>query len=136
MTDKAPAAPGEQQTWRLDRRRVGILGEEETAGEYRRLGYDIFDANYHSPFGELDLVAAKENTLVFIEVRTRDSDSDITPAETVDAHKQRRLVATAKYYLAAFPEAAERDIRFDVVEVFYEGGYRCRIHRIENAFTL
>ena len=117
---------------------MGILGEEETAGEYRRLGYDIFDANYHSPFGELDLVAAKENTLVFIEVRTRDSDSDITPAETVDTHKQRRLVATAKHYLAAFPELAERDIRFDVAEVYAPEGAATREPRIvyiENAFS-
>lgn len=120
----------------LDRRRLGVFGEEQAAGEYRRLGYNILSANYHAPFGELDLIAAQENLLVFIEVRTRDAHAAITPAQTVDAAKRRKLLATANHYLAAFPELANCDMRFDVVEVFYEGGYRCRINRIENAFTL
>ncbi len=122
-------------TFYLDRRRLGIFGEEQAAAEYRRLGFQILAANYHCPFGELDLVAFREKQLVFIEVRTRDARSDITPAETVDAVKQRKLTASARHFLAAFPEWAGMDMRFDVVEVFYKGGYRCKLHCIENAFT-
>lgn len=120
----------------LDRRKIGILGEESAAIHYREDGYDIFSANYHSRFGELDLVAFRDNTVVFVEVRTRDARAVITPAETVDHHKQRKLILTARSYLANYPELNDYNMRFDVVEVFYEGGYRCRINRIENAFSL
>lgn len=126
-----PTTPEEH----LDRRRVGILGEETAAVAYRRLGYDIIGANFRSPYGEIDLIAQRKNLLVFIEVRTREAGAVITPAQTVDAHKRRRIVLTAQHFLARCPQLAKSDIRFDVVEAFYEGGYRCRLNRIENAFT-
>ena len=120
----------------LDRQRLGVFGEEQAAAEYRRLGYIILAANYRCPFGELDLIALRSQLLAFIEVRIRDIRSPITPAQTVDAAKQRRLTATARHFLAAVPEWSQSDMRFDVCEVFYEGEYRYRLNRIENAFTL
>ncbi len=125
-----------EPAFRLDRRRVGILGEEAAAAEYRRLGYDILSANYHSRFGELDLVVIRDHTVAFVEVRTRDASSPITPAETVDRNKQRKLILTTQNFLQKFPELNGYDMRFDVMEVYYEGEYRCRTNRIENAFTL
>ncbi len=121
---------------RLDRQRLGVFGEETAAAEYRRLGYDILEANYHSRFGELDLIACSDKYIVFVEVRTRDATAAITPAETVTAPKQRKLILTAQHYLLQNPELADMAMRFDVVEVFYHGGYDCRLNRIENAFTL
>lgn len=126
----------QQASFHLDRQRLGVFGEEIAAAEYRRLGYDIFEANYHSRFGELDLIACSENCIVFVEVRTRDATAAITPAETVTIHKQRRLILTAQHYLQQNPELADMAMRFDVVEVFYHGGYDYRLNRIENAFTL
>lgn len=120
----------------LDRRRLGAFGEETAAGDYRSLGYLVSAANYHSPFGEIDLIVSRGACLVFVEVRTRDTRASVTPAETVDAGKQRRIILTARHFLSGHPELAGMDMRFDVFEVFYEGGYRCRTHRIENAFTL
>lgn len=126
----------EEPSLYLDRQRLGVFGEEKAAAEYRRLGYHILAANYHSPFGELDLVAFFDSLLIFIEVRTRDAQAAITPAETVDERKQQKLIATAKHFLVRYPELANFDMRFDVVEVFYEGDYKCTLHRIENAFSL
>lgn len=133
---KKKREPEPEQKIYLDPQRLGVFGEEEAARSYRRLGYIILDANYRCPFGELDLVALRDNMLVFAEVRTRDAHAEITPAETVDAAKQQRLIATAKHFLRRYPEYADCDMRFDVIEVFYEGGYDCHLNRIENAFTL
>ena len=126
----------EKQAFRLDRQRLGVLGEETAAASYREDGYDILDANYHCRFGELDLVAYNGKHLVFIEVRTREVGSLVSPAETVDGKKQHKLVLTAQHYLLQNPELQDLNMRFDVVEVFYSGGYNCTVNRIENAFTL
>ena len=122
--------------FRLDRHRLGVLGEEKAAVSYREDGYDILDANYRCRFGELDLVAFNGTCLVFIEVRTREKGALVSPAETVDGRKQHKLVLTAQHYLLQNPELRDLAMRFDVVEVFYSGGYDCTVHRIENAFTL
>ena len=50
--------------------------------------------------------------------------------------KQQKLILTAQYYLLQNPELKDFNMRFDVVEVFYSGGYDCTINRIENAFSL
>ena len=125
-----------EPTLHLDRHRLGVLGEEKAAVSYREDGYDILDANYHCRFGELDLVAFDGKYLVFIEVRTREVGALVSPAETVDGRKQHKLILTAQYYLLQNPEFRDFAMRFDVVEVFYSGGYDCTVRRIENAFTL
>jgi len=120
----------------LDRRRLGILGEQAAAKMYRNLGYLGLATNFHCRYGELDLVFRKGDDIVFAEVRTRDAGAVITPAETVTYAKQQRVITTAEYYLSIRPWLSGCNMQFDVVEVFYEGEYRCRVHRIENAFTL
>ncbi len=120
----------------LDPWRLGVFGEEETAADYRYRGYVLIGVNYKCRFGELDLVAVKDNWLVFIEVRTRRAGSMVSPAESIDIHKRRRIIAAAQHYLLRFPELNEYNMRFDVAEVIYEGGYRRTINIIENAFTL
>ena len=126
----------DEPAFRLDRRKVGILGEETAAAQYRKVGYIILDANFHSRFGELDLVAFRDDVVVFVEVRTRDENAEITPAETVDVHKRRKLILAAQNFLVMNPDLNEFSMRFDVVEVFYMGGYNCRSNRIENAFSV
>ena len=123
-------------SFRLDRQRLGVFGEEQAAVSYREDGYDILDANYRCRFGELDLVAFDGTYLVFVEVRTREVGALVSPAETVDSRKQHRIVLTAQHYLLQNPELRDLNMRFDVVEVFYSGGYDCTVNRIENAFTL
>ena len=125
-----------QEKLYLDRQRLGVFGEEQAAVAYRKLGFDILDANYHCRFGEMDLIACRDDLVVFIEVRTRDAKAIISPAETVDNRKQQKLILTAQYYLLQNPELKDFNMRFAVVEVFYSGGYDCTINRIENAFSL
>ncbi len=90
--------------------------KERLAGDYlQQRGLRLIACNYRCRFGEIDLVMREAETLVFVEVRFRKSSRYGTPAETVDTHKQRRLAATASYYLREHPTNAP--CRFDVLAV-------------------
>jgi putative endonuclease len=114
------------------RRQRGDRGEALAAEELRRLGFRILARNYACRSGEVDLVADEGGCLCFVEVRSRRTGSAVSPAETVDRRKQRRIVAAAKHYLAR--TGVPRAIRFDVasVELADEGGDR--IELLRNAF--
>lgn len=115
---------------------LGRLGEEYAAGIYRRHGYEILTRNYYVRGGELDIVAANDSFLVFVEVKTRREGSVSTPSESVTATKRRRLSYAANAYLEAYPEALNqaRQPRFDVVEIYAREGRLTRFRILENAF--
>jgi putative endonuclease len=85
--------------------------------------------NHRCRQGEIDLVMRDGDTLVFVEVRYRRGERFGTPAETVDRHKQRRLVAAAGHYLQGHPSPLP--CRFDVVAI----GGGDRIEWLKNAFA-
>ncbi len=115
---------------------TGAAGERIAALFYRLKGYRILDTNFRTRQGELDIVAQKRETLVFIEVKTRGENAIAEPAEFVTSKKQRRLILAARRYIMLNPQLSECMMRFDVVEVFMRrGGIPC-IHCIEDAFTL
>lgn len=75
--------------------------------------------NFETPFGEADIVAKKDGTYCFIEVKTRSNDIYGLPAEAVDREKQRRYRRIAQYYCTILRQ--EVPCRFDVAAIF-EGG--------------
>jgi putative endonuclease len=79
---------------------------------YRILGTNVWIGGY-----ELDLVVRRGRTLVFVEVKSKSGDRVGDPLEMVTVEKQRRLRRAAAAWLAAHPEAAELEARFDVVAV-------------------
>ena len=83
------------------RRAFGQAGEEQAAAWYRARGYEVIDRNWRCRDGELDLVARRGRTLVFVEVKARRTDRFGIPAEAVTPTKQRRLRALARRYLEA-----------------------------------
>lgn len=114
-------------------RDLGHTGEAVAAKYYIRRGYLLLNHNYRTRMGELDLILYKDDCLVFAEVKTRTRSDYGRPAEAVDARKQHRLIAAARFYLKRSPYADAR-IRFDVVEVMpARGGWQ--VHCIPNAFS-
>ncbi len=100
--------------------RTGRRGEEDAYFYLRRKGYVIIARNYRSPHhrGELDLVGWDQDTLCFIEVKTR-TTRDVKPAEAaVDRDKQRELWLVARDFLRQMPPSCQW--RFDVLAVYYE----------------
>lgn len=99
------------------------------AGWYAARGYEIVDRNWRAGrIGEIDLVAARADSIVFCEVKTRTSSRFGSPAEAVTPDKQRRIRRLAALWLAQ-GRGRGCTIRFDVATVIGES-----IEVIENAF--
>lgn len=100
-------------TARAAARRRGEEAEELAARFLERHGLAIVHRNYRTRFGEVDLVAREGPVLVFVEVRARTWSAFGGAAGSVDARKQRRIVAAARHYLGRL--RAEPPCRFDVL---------------------
>lgn len=75
--------------------------------------YKIRARRFKTPIGEIDLIAEKAGTLVFVEVKLRGSrDDEATALETVN---QSRISRAASFWLARNPSEASKDCRFDVI---------------------
>jgi len=109
-----------------------MLGEEAAARLLQSGGYRIVARNHRCRRGEIDLIAEKEDLLVFVEVRTRATSAFGGPEETVDVRKQRRVIAAARDYLAQRRGPA-RAARFDVIAVV-DGPRGPALTHFENAF--
>ena len=111
---------------------TGKTGEKLVCRHYLKNGYAILDTNYRCRFGEIDIVAQKGNTLVFIEVKTREKQTDYTAKDAVTPAKQQRLKSTALMYISS-NKFDDEFVRFDVAEV-YSPSANPVINIIENAF--
>jgi putative endonuclease len=100
--------------------RTGRRGEEAAYFCLRRQGYTMVARNFRTPNrrGEIDLIGWHENTLCFVEVKTR-TTRDVKPAEAaVDREKRRDILAVAREYLRHLP--ASCPWRLEVVSVYYD----------------
>jgi putative endonuclease len=97
---------------------LGRAGEDRAADWYVARGYRILERNWRSKVGELDLICARGDVVVFCEVKTRRSDRLGGPAEAVTRSKQRRLRRLAAEYLRSSTwVCGPRDVRFDIVAI-------------------
>ena len=116
----------------MDKRTTGARGEAVCARYYEQRGYTIVARNYHSRYGEIDVIAENDRQLIFIEVKTRAEGQASLPCEAVDRRKMQRLVQTAQVFLASYEK--DRQMQFDVFEVLTDGERPVKCRRIENAF--
>ena len=78
----------------------GKLGEDIACGELIKHGYEILAKNYRSTFGEIDIIAKKDFTVAFVEVKLRKSIAMGMPKEFVTKSKQKKIIATAMKFLS------------------------------------
>ncbi len=113
---------------------LGQKGERAAERHLLAKNYVIIERGFQDKFGEIDLIAINDKTIVFVEVKTRTSDVDGSPAEAVDDIKQLRLTKTAKGYLK-WHRLTECQARFDVVAITWPDQNRPpKITHYENAF--
>ena len=108
----------------------GKLGEEMALCFLQQQGFRLLKRNYRAGHKEIDLVMRQGDTIVFIEVKARNSTAYGTPAEAVGFRKQRNLLEAAQTFLAQ-NGYYETSARFDVVEVDLGKGL---VRHIPNAF--
>ncbi len=114
---------------------LGTWGEEKAARFLTEQGYTVLERNFHSRYGEIDLIAENGEFLVFVEVKLRASVSHGLPEETVTPRKQEKLRLTAETYLQA--HETDKQPRFDVVALYAKDGMETKplpVRHIKNAF--
>ncbi len=111
-----------------EKRRLGLFGESRAAKFLEKSGYTVLHRNFKCPFGEIDIIAQKDDTVCFVEVKTRSSDYFGAPNQAVDKTRQKRYINSARYYFTN--REINCTVRFDIIEVTKDG-----VNHIENAFT-
>lgn len=113
--------------------KLGEKGEGLAVKFLKKKGYKIIKQNYKTPIGEIDIIAKDEETLIFIEVKTRESVEYGLPFEAVNSHKKRKIANVALLYLKRFKEIPP--CRFDIVSIYYKQG-KPEFELIKDAFEL
>jgi len=117
---------------KLDMLRFGRTSEKRAARHMASKGYRIIEMNYRCRFGEIDIIARNGDTLVFCEVKARNSRTFGSPLEGITGAKIKRIRKTAEYYLMT-KKLKNTDCRFDAVTVDRSGSGTV-IEIIPNAF--
>ena len=113
----------------------GKFGEDCAANFLESEGYKIVARNFRIRSAEIDIIAQKDNVIVFVEVKARSDIRHGLPSEAVTVRKQKKIIEAAGVFLQDenFSECA---CRFDVVEVYLRGELVEEINHIENAFEV
>lgn len=109
---------------------LGKHGEQIAADYLTRHGYELVEANWRCPQGEVDLIARQADTLVFVEVRTRREGIEAA-FESITPRKRQILERTAFLYLEA--QNSDADWRIDVIAVTLSSRSTPTVEHIENA---
>ncbi len=115
--------------------KTGKLGEDMASAFLIKKGYAIVERNYHSRWGEIDIIAKQAPYIVFAEVKTRRKNGMCSPEETVTVAKQQKIIRTALLYVSEHPEYDDFQIRFDVVSLRTgKNGQVESVDHLSNAF--
>ncbi|RNM38150.1 YraN family protein [Eggerthella sinensis] len=113
---------------------LGRRGEDAAARFLDRRGYEIVERNWTCAAGEADIVARDEETVVFVEVKTRSSCERGLPSEAVDAEKRERYERIAALFLQGY-DVVDVPVRFDIISLVVIGPDRAMIRHHINAFS-
>jgi len=99
----------------------GLEGEMAAASHLEKKGMKILERNFRSRKGEIDIIAADDQTLIFAEVKTWSSFGIDALEYALDAKKQNKIIETSKYFLSLHRKYRYMSIRFDVIFVSPDG---------------
>ena len=116
----------------MNTRERGKLGEDAACAYLKKQRYTILARNYRKRFGEIDVIAKRQNKIAFVEVKTRSGTGYGMPCEAVNYEKQQKIIKTAQSYL--LKHRFDGEISFDVIEVLLSGEKVLSVNHIENAF--
>ncbi|MFN6016938.1 MAG: YraN family protein [Verrucomicrobiota bacterium] len=117
-----------------DRQWIGEYGERIAVDFLRASGHRILRRNFKGPRrGEVDIIARHDRLLLFVEVKTRRSDTKIRPLDAVDKTKQQLIERGANAWLKLL-KTRNLPWRFDVIEVLLKEGEKPKINHVKDAF--
>ncbi len=115
-------------------RQRGVSGEETARAYLAARGYIVRARNFRSRTGEIDVVAEKDGTIAFVEVKTWSAYGVSELEYSINKRKQGRIVDAARLYMAMNPDTLKKKARFDVVFVG-QGDSDGGVRHIEDAFS-
>lgn len=110
---------------------LGKKGEQLAVKHLRKKGYTIKEVNWRFGKGEIDIIAKKDGMLVFVEVKTRQSDYFGDPEFFVTKKKQKQVIKIANAYIEQ--KDIDSESRFDVISIILNKKEQ-RLEHIEDAF--
>ncbi|MBK9780899.1 MAG: YraN family protein [Anaerolineales bacterium] len=108
---------------------VGAWGEETAAAWLAGKGYEVIRRNVRTPYGEIDIIARKSNSTIFVEVKTLTASKSFFPEHQITARKREHMLNAATHH------AAENEIehwQIDVIAIEGKPGSTPIIHHFEN----
>ena len=120
---------------RAEHLRRGEAGELAAKKHLQKLGLKFLTKNFRSSRGEIDLIFRDLDCLVFVEVKTRSSETWTRPAAAVNQARRRRLSRAALDYLRLLKHPPVR-VRFDIVEVLLADGSEREVRHLPNTFEM
>ncbi|MEJ2663509.1 MAG: YraN family protein [Spirochaetia bacterium] len=115
----------------MKRKEKGTIGENKAVEKLLQDGYTVLSKNYRSKYGEIDIIAVKNSTIAFIEVKVSDYLEKENLEYIINAKKKQHIIKTAKYYLMNNMHYVENHKRFDVI--LFQDNFE-KMHHIMNAF--
>lgn len=112
---------------------VGSSGEDKACAFLMANSYSIVERNFRTRTGEIDIIAQKDDVLVFVEVKTLPSGNAETLAHELDLRKQRKIIKTANFFLTKHRKYNSSKIRFDVLVIDMPS--LPPVYHIQDAFT-
>lgn len=113
----------------MNKRKFGFIGEKIAKYFLIKKGYEIIETNFYTKRGEIDIIAQKNNCIIFVEVKTRSNLKYGTPAMAVNCNKKKHIKLAAQIFLH-INKLENYAVRFDIVEVLINKG-RCEINHLE-----
>lgn len=110
---------------------IGKKGEDIAVEYLKKKGYKVLERNFRKGYGEIDIICTKSNVLVFVEVKTRTSETYGTPFESITSWKLKPLIKTAQYYSMLHPELPN-ELRLDAISVVLDNFNEPKIEHLEN----
>ena len=111
---------------------LGRKGESLARTHLENTGYQIIDQNWTYDRAEIDLVAYKDDVIIFTEVKTRTGNWFGEPEDFVDARKQKLLVKAADEYI--YLKQHDGEVRFDIIAILFDKQNNYTLKHIEDAF--
>jgi putative endonuclease len=113
------------------KKNTGKKGEKIAGNYLKKAGYKIVCQNYQKRFGEIDIIAEKNNEIIFVEVRSKEKN-DFSPILTITKRKIEKLKNLALNYLSE-NGIVDKQVRFDIIGLVKKNG-KFFIEHIKNAF--
>jgi len=108
---------------------LGQIGEDLAEEYLKKGGYKILKRNYKTPFGEIDIIAKKNNKIIFFEVKTLKS-KEIAPEDQMTERKKSHILKTVQFYINS--KNIDFDWQIDLIAINFLNESKCKLRHLRN----